>query len=124
MPHVPGTIRLERAAGIGVLVLAGEHDMATVPVASSRAEQLAREPGIVGLVVDLAEATYLDSSVLNLLVRLRRDRHRAGQPFAVHAPPEGRAWRILRLAGLVDVLPLAETREDATALVERAARRA
>lgn len=123
MPHVPGTIRLERAAGVAVVVLVGEHDMATTPMVSRRAQELACEPDVLGLVVDLAETTYLDSSVLNLLVRLRRERGREGQPLAVHVPPDSRPWRILRLAGLLDVLPLAETREGAIALVERAGRR-
>ena len=68
MPHDHGTTRLERAAGVAVLVLAGEHDLATTPTTTRLAGEIAREPGIVGLVVDLAETTYLDSSVLNMLV--------------------------------------------------------
>lgn len=124
MPHEPGTTRIERAAGVAVLVLLGEHDMATAPDAARRAGEIVREPGVVGLVVDLAGTTYLDSSILNLLVRLRRELEREGRPIAMHAPSDSRAWRIVRLAGLPEVVPLVETREAAVALVERAARRA
>jgi anti-anti-sigma factor len=52
--------------GIGVVVLAGELDMAATSAFRSRVDAAA---GSRGLVVDLAEVTFIDSSMLKELLR-------------------------------------------------------
>lgn len=81
-----------------VLALAGEHDITTaLSVEGTAADQL---PGCDRLVVDLTEATFIDSSVINALARLARQARSRGVTFQVVAPAGSHVRRVLELMAL------------------------
>ena len=81
-----------------VLSITGELDVVSVP------DVLERVPALVadtrGLVVDLREVTFLDSSGVRFLHRLSHTCTAAGTGLRVVAPPECRARRVLDIVGM------------------------
>jgi anti-sigma B factor antagonist len=110
-----GEIALERTdAGLTVLAIKGEHDLSTAPVLSQRLDGLIAEGAPI--VVDLSAATFVDSSILGVLLeaKLRAEQGRVG--FAVSqsngSDPVG---RVLEITGLRNELPVHDGREEAAA---------
>jgi anti-sigma B factor antagonist len=64
-------------------------------------------------VFDLAGATFIDSTVVGVMVGARRRSAESGGSVAVVAPAGGAPARVLTLVGINDVLPLHETRDEA-----------
>ena len=110
----PNEIRLERTDdSVVVASLAGEHDIYTAPSLRDRMYSVIAEGR--PLVVDLTQATFVDSSILGALLGARRRAHEAGLGFAVCCQ-EGMdpgVRRILDVTGLVPVLPVMPDRESA-----------
>jgi anti-sigma B factor antagonist len=101
-----------------VLRAAGELDVATVPRLLLEVADLVE--AAAGLVLDLTEVTFLDSSGVRLVDRIGQECARRRVPYRVVAPPGHRARRILEIVGLgpplvTDDLPagLAAVREEA-----------
>ena len=99
--------------GDGVVILRGEHDLATTPdlrAAFARVRTRSHR-----LLVDLGECAFLDSSVLGVLIgELRRSRERASAMIVVL--PLDRASsvrRTLELTGLLEVFDVRESRDAA-----------
>jgi anti-anti-sigma factor len=67
----------------------------------------------VGLVLDLSDTDYLDSSGLRLLMDLREHLRRRGQSLAVVAPSGGPVRRLIELIELEGPLSVHETTEAA-----------
>ncbi len=90
-----------------VVRLEGEHDYDNSPEFRARIE--AALDGSQGVIVDLTEATFVDSSVLGILVRAMREADRRGLSYAIAVNPEPAdpVRHILELSGLLGVLPLA-----------------
>jgi stage II sporulation protein AA (anti-sigma F factor antagonist) len=85
-----------------VLALSGEHDITTaVSLERTAGAQLG---GCDRLVVDLSATTFVDSSVINALVRVARQARPRGVTFQVVALPETHVHRVLDLMGLLDHL--------------------
>ena len=105
-----GTIDLDRYdRGILVVTLRGEHDLAT---ARRLQETLAWWFSYsVAVIVDLSEATFIDSSILKVFIMAMRDR----QPIALVAPPGGAPRRLFDLVRLDDAIPTYDTFADALA---------
>ena len=98
-----------------VLVMSGEHDLSTAPELRARLHELGDTNAAV--IVDMDQATFVDSSILGVLVGgLRRARER-NAPFGLvlgdHAHPAIR--RIFELTGLHDVFPIFTSRAEAQA---------
>ncbi len=53
-----------------IVELSGEHDMSTIPHVEPAMASASREKGVV--VVDLSQATFVDSSVLSMLLRAHK----------------------------------------------------
>jgi anti-sigma B factor antagonist len=110
-----GAGRIEATAvdgGWPVIALSGEHDLSTAPELRARLHELADTDAVI---IDLDETTFVDSSILGVLVGgLRRARER-DVPFAIvlgdGAHPAIR--RIFELTGLHDVFPIYPTRQGA-----------
>jgi anti-sigma B factor antagonist len=68
----PLTVDVSRSSGVALLVVAGEVDMSTCP-ALERAINAAMEHSSERVELDLSGVSFADSSVLSLLMRLRRD---------------------------------------------------
>jgi anti-sigma B factor antagonist len=112
-----GAGRIEATAvdgGWPVIALSGEHDLSTAPELRARLHDLAETDAVI---IDLDHTTFVDSSILGVLVGgLRRARER-DVPFGLvlggDAHPAIR--RIFELTGLHDVFPIYATRELAQA---------
>jgi anti-sigma B factor antagonist len=115
---IPGSVRtgeiaLERTdSGLTVLAIAGEHDLSTAPVLRQRLDGLIADG--VPIVVDLSPATFVDSSILGVILDARRRAEAEGLGFAVsHANGADPVGRVLDITGLRTKLPVHGGREDA-----------
>ena len=95
-----------------VIAPEGELDVATVGGFRRGLAQAAREAE-GGLVVDLTEVSFIDSSALGAIVELQNQRRRSEQRLAVVVPSGSAVAVALNLSGLRDRLPLFETRQAA-----------
>jgi stage II sporulation protein AA (anti-sigma F factor antagonist) len=100
-----GELVVEKTETVWVLALEGEHDLSTSQ--TLRAELEAVYAHGTKVAVDLSEATFLDSSILQALYDgLRMAQEKAEDGLAVVAPPGSCAERILQLVGFDQVLPV------------------
>ena len=108
-----GELAIERTdSGVAVLTISGEHDLSTAPILRRRLEGLLDEGTAV--VVDLSPATFVDSSILGVILDGRRRAPTAGLGFAlVHANGADAVDRVLEVTGLRAELPVHANREEA-----------
>jgi anti-sigma B factor antagonist len=108
-----GELALERKdQGLAVLTISGEHDLSTSPSLRSRLDGLLDER--TATVVDLSDATFIDSSILGVLLDGRRRATEAKIGFAVTRSKGSDAVdRVLEVTGLRAELPVHARREDA-----------
>ena len=110
----PNRIELDRSdSGVVVVVLTGEHDVYTAPSLRDRIKSVIAERS--SFIIDLTPATFVDSSVLRVLLEARREAEEAGLGFAV-ALGDGEApgvRRVLEVTGLMPVFPVLPAREAA-----------
>jgi anti-sigma B factor antagonist len=106
-------IAVDRGDGVAVVVVEGEHDVYTAPSISEQLDSLLAEG--TPFVIDLTDATFVDSSVLRVLLEARRRAEEKGIGFAVALGQEesGPVRRVLDITGLLPVLPVHAAREDA-----------
>jgi anti-anti-sigma factor len=86
------------AAGVAVVRLVGEFDMANIGELSLKADDviLSREPQVV---IDLAEVMFLDSSMLKALVNLQQRVQGAGGAIVL-VRPVPLVWRVFEVTHL------------------------
>jgi anti-sigma B factor antagonist len=108
-----GELALERNdAGPAVLTISGEHDLSTAPTLRRRIDNLLDEGSAT--VIDLSSATFIDSSILGVILDGRRRATEAGIGFAVvHANGAEAVDRVLEVTGLRTELPVHARREEA-----------
>ena len=114
-----GEFRLERPeGGPAVLTVDGEHDLHTAPELRRRLDELigAGNP----IVVDLSPSTFVDSSILGVLLDARRRAVEAGVAIAV-AQSDGSVavTRVLQVTGLRAELPVHDSLEEALPAASR-----
>lgn len=116
---IDNTAEIERsdAEGVRVVTVAGEVDLANVGAVECAVGELSN--GALGVVVDLSEATYIDSSTVGLLFRLRSGLSRRGQELRVICSPGSNAWRVLQLTGFDREVPPLEDRDAAIEEIRR-----
>jgi anti-sigma B factor antagonist len=99
-----------------VLTISGEHDLTTAPDLRRRLDSLLEEG--TRTVVDLTPATFIDSSILGVILDGRRRADGAGIGFAVvHSNGGDAVDRILEVTGLRAELPVHARRENAVKAV-------
>jgi anti-sigma B factor antagonist len=100
--------------GLPVIVLWGEHDLSTAPELRARLHDLGDAGGVI---VDLDQTTFVDSSILGVLVGGLRRAREADVPFALVVGDDAHQAirRIFELNGLYDVFPIYASRESALA---------
>jgi anti-sigma B factor antagonist len=110
-----GAFRLERPeGGPAMLSIEGEHDLHTAPQLRRRLDDL------IGLgdpiVIDLSPSTFVDSSILGVLLEARRRAFEQGVALAL-AQSNGSiaVSRVLEVTGLRKELPVHESLEEALA---------
>jgi anti-sigma B factor antagonist len=99
--------------GVVVVVLSGEHDLAS----SNELDEL-----LAGLVttnelavVDLTTAEFIDSSTLGVLARAHREAEKSGNRLRLQVEPGATVERILEISGLFAHIERANTRDEALA---------
>ena len=101
------------AAGVTVLELLGEHDLATVDELAAAIDQaLTSRPG---LVIDLSETTFMDSTVVHLLVNAHQVLEARGHELIVQVTEASAVLRVLQLTQLDTALGIARDRDEAIA---------
>ena len=107
-----GELALERKDGLAVLTISGEHDLSTAPNLRRRIDVLLDEG--TDTVVDLSPATFIDSSILGVILDGRRRASEAKIGFAVARSNGSDAVdRVLEVTGLRTELPVHAHREEA-----------
>jgi anti-sigma B factor antagonist len=112
-----GELALERKDhGLAVLTISGEHDLSTAPNLRRRIDGLLDEG--VATVVDLSAATFIDSSILGVILDGRRRAAETNIGFAVSRSNGSDAVdRVLEVTGLRAELPVHAHREEAVVAV-------
>ena len=88
--------------GVRVLRASGDIDVTVVPGLLPGVAGLVA--GWSGVVLDLTEVAFFDSSGVRLVDRLSRECGRAGTAFCVAAPPASPGRRVLELVGMAALL--------------------
>jgi anti-sigma B factor antagonist len=91
------------------LAVEGEIDLATVEELQSAIARVA--DGESGLIVDLRNASFMDSTGLKALVVANRDFQAAGKSFALAVKP-GPIWRLVDLSGVASTMTVVEDPEE------------
>ena len=108
-------------AGVHVIAMRGELDLATAPRLAVRIDA-ARRNGSRRLLVDLTTAEFCDSSGLRALIGCRHEVSAGGGRMVVAAAEESAVGRMFALAGAHEVLPVYEDTESALAALAPRAR--
>lgn len=105
--------RVDAPAGILLLVMAGEIDLATSGQFRGVVDEALAEG--IALVADMAEVTFMDSTMLRELLRAHRDLETAGRHFVL-AAPQAPVRRLLDLTGTARLFRATATRAEALSL--------
>lgn len=101
-----GEVRVSDDAGWPVAQLSGAIDLSNVEELRLRLERAVSNRAH-GLVLDLSAVTYLDSTGLRLLFRLARQLGNRQQRLHLVVPDSSRISRVLEIAGVASVIPIA-----------------
>jgi anti-sigma B factor antagonist len=102
-----------------ILSVGGEVDLATAPQLHAKLVDLVTVGGAGSVIVDLTPVVFMDSTGLGVLLGAHR-RAQAGGPGIRLACPEGPVLRILRLAGMDQVLSVHSSLAEAVAAQDAA----
>lgn len=102
----PVELRIEEREGVVVVVLAGELDLACADRVAAAIDR-ATAQSVDGVVVDLRELAYMDSTGLRTLLDAHGRAAARGRRFAV-VPGSGPAQRIIALTGAGALLETVE----------------
>ncbi len=99
--------------GVAIVSLEGEHELYSATKLQRRLQALIGEG--VGIVVDLSRATFLDSSIVSVLLQTRDDVRAAGTPFSIVIDDTTgeSVRRMFDITGLTSILPIVGSREAA-----------
>jgi anti-anti-sigma factor len=113
-------LSIERPAErTAVVVLQGDHDISHAKELDMLLASLVAENELV--VVDVSEAEFIDSSVINALVRAKNAAAKGQRTFRVQLGTEAIVARALAVSGVLAFLECVSTREEALAPAERSA---
>jgi anti-anti-sigma factor len=90
-------IELTDELGVSVVSVIGELDVSNVDDLERATFALPNHAG--GIVLDLRQASYIDSSTLGLLFRLQHSLERRGQALRVVCTPGSSPERVMQLTG-------------------------
>jgi anti-sigma B factor antagonist len=93
-----------------IIALGGEHDISTAPDLRRNIDQALGAP--LRIVMDLTDTTFIDSSILALILSCSRAKEPA---FSLVLPASGPARRLFSITGLDHIFPTFETRALALA---------
>jgi anti-anti-sigma factor len=96
---------------VAVVVLGGEHDLESAPAVAQAAEEALATAS--HLVVDLSPTEFVDSTIINVLVQLRREAAATDRRFNVLLDDSPMIERTLEICGVVEALNRVTTLEAA-----------
>jgi anti-anti-sigma factor len=105
-------IERDRAHGADVVVIGGDVDLHSAPELREQLERVSNEDSSSRIVVDLSEATFLDSMALGVLLAAKRSADGRGKRFVIVAATT-EIRRIFEITMLDSVFELRPTREEA-----------
>lgn len=101
--------------GLAVVSMRGEHDLSTVPALAQALEQAAAHSNVL---VDLSECSFMDSSVIQVLIKTAQSLKARGEQLVLVIPPEQRVVaRVAELTGLSEILPIHPSRSAGIASI-------
>jgi anti-anti-sigma factor len=114
------SVRTEDRDGVVVASIVGEVDLSN---ADRISERLARAipNAAAGLVIDLSETTYLDSSGVSLVFDLAERLQARQQRVRVAVPEDAPLRRVLRVVNLGSVVPIVVSADAAADEIRREA---
>ena len=116
--HPPGAIRLvDETEHVVAVCLEGELDRTNVAALDAAIER-ALQPGN-DLIVDMSEATFIDSSVLQSVVRAAQSAGRTQQAIVLQLGTAALVERILEIVQIEEVLPRVHDRQEALRVIQR-----
>jgi len=98
--------------GTAVVECTGEQDIVTAPELDRVLDELAAEND---LVVDLSDAEFIDSSIIHCLINAHRRSRDQQTEFRLQFGSAPVVERALELSGMLALLDVAKTREEALA---------
>ena len=115
-----GVIRVvSETAEIDAISLEGEFDMANAPAFDQEVDH-ALEGG-KELILDLSEATFIDSSVISVLMLAAKAAGGRGRAIVLQLGTAAIVERALELVEIERVLPRAHNREEAVRIIQKEA---
>lgn len=96
-----------------MVVFSGEHDVATKHEVADLLESLVRGDDLI--VADFSTASFVDSSILGVLLDTDRQARELGKTFRLQLGTSDIVRRAFEIVGLFDVIERMTTREEALA---------
>jgi anti-sigma B factor antagonist len=116
----PFRVEAESNASLHTVSVAGELDQSTAPeLRTALAQALGEESGS-GVLVDLSDCRFIDSTGLSLLVETKRQLGDDERDFGVCCP-DADVRRLLELTGIDQAVGLFDTRDEAVAALSNGA---
>lgn len=114
-----GTVRIsQETAEIVAVSLEGEFDLATTPAILEAAQHVLDHDE--HLILDLNGASFIDSSVVNVVLRIHKDATPRGRVAVLELASDAIVERTLEISGICQVVPRVRTRADAVRTIRRA----
>jgi anti-sigma B factor antagonist len=119
-PTAPQGLAVQfKLPGIALVQMRGEHDLSGKQALT---EALASASDQLNVLVDLSECTFMDSSVLGVLIPAGQDIKQRGGRLELVIPPEATtAHRVAKITRLAEFLRIHETRAAGFASFEAGA---
>jgi anti-anti-sigma factor len=96
---------------VALVVLGGEHDLASAPLVEHETEEALRTCS--HLIVDLSPVQFIDSSIINLLVQLKKDADAKDCRFNLVLATTPGVERALEICGVLPALNRVKTVDEA-----------
>lgn len=114
----PGELHvLAETDQVAVLCLEGEFDMANAPQIVEEGERLVADDKQV--ILDLSDATFIDSSVIDALFRVAGEARKKDRIVVLQLGTAAIVERVIEISSIGRVLPRTSTRTDALDTIRR-----
>ena len=104
---------------IVAVCLEGEFDMANAPTVGEEIDRTLEDGK--HLIVDLSEATFIDSNLIAVLMRAAKATRGTEQAIVLQHRTAAIVERVIEITGIEQVLPRAHDRREAVNLIQQAA---
>ena len=110
-------VRMQSHGSVPVMTIGGELDISNIEDVRRVAESLSNLSH--GLVIDLRELEYIDSTGISLLYELAGRLRQRSQQLVVVCPPDAQPRRVLELTAFPNQAPVLDHLADALATLDR-----